>query len=120
MVGPSSRAEAPRPTNPHRLVRTDRRRDGGLAPSDACGTHSTQLLLQFADLIAEPRGEFEAQLRGRGPHLSAQILDQRFEVGGRLTDEVQRGNPAARADAGDSSPPPGAGAAATRPVEHFP
>ena len=47
----------------------------------AGGPHAAQLLLQLADLVAQPGGELELQLGGGRVHLVGELLDQVGEVG---------------------------------------
>ena len=66
--------------------------------------HLAQLLLEIGELVAEPRGELELELRGRGVHLVGEPGD---ELG-----EVRRGRaqraPFGRAAEGGSLRPPSA------------
>src|SRR5215831_14861116 len=62
---------------------------GGLRPGPALhsgGLHAAQLVLEFLDLVAEPRGQLELQLSGRGVHLLGQLGDE--------ADQVLAGGPA--------------------------
>ena len=44
---------------------------------DACCLHATQLVLELADLVADPGGYLELQLRRRRVHLLGELRDQR-------------------------------------------
>src|SRR5690606_21778970 len=64
------------------------------ASADAGGVHAAQLLLQVGDLVAEPGGELELQVAGRGEHLVGQLLDEVGQFGARHALGVAAGDDA--------------------------
>src|SRR6516165_3069067 len=66
--------------------RFGRRRDAALTrpatgPAlDPGGLHAAQLVLQFLDLVAQPRGQLELQLRSGGVHLVGELGDEADQV----------------------------------------
>src|SRR6266496_4182592 len=56
--------------------------------SDARSLHAAQLVLELPDLVPDPGGDLELQLRGRGVHLLGELGDE--------GDQVAAGFPAAR------------------------
>src|SRR3954468_10422349 len=50
---------------------------------DAGDVHTAELLLEFANFVAQPSGHLELQLPGRGQHLLVQLLDEICQRGTR-------------------------------------
>src|SRR5690348_9631208 len=56
--------------------------------ADPGGVHPAELLLELADLVAEPRRQLEVQLPGGLVHLVLQLLDELGQLGPRHAREV--------------------------------
>ena len=74
----------------------------------ACGLHAAKLVLELADLIADPRGKLELKLRCRGMHLLGELGDQRCQVGASRAAPLSPAAAAAAARALEDTPGTGA------------
>src|SRR6185312_10991268 len=69
--------------------------------TDTGRVHPAQLLLQLADLVAQPGGDLELQLASRAEHLVVELLDQVGQLRAGQLGDVQPAT-GVRADSDDT------------------
>src|SRR3954454_7983301 len=73
----------------HQNKGNEPKRDAATSAPDARSIHGAELLLELADLVAEPGGELELQLSSRGMHLVLQLLDEQRQIVPRKPGELR-------------------------------
>src|SRR3954454_20800450 len=73
----------------HQNKGNEPKRDAATSAPDARSIHGAELLLELADLVAEPGGELELQLGSRGMHLVLQLLDEQREIVPRKSGQLR-------------------------------